>query len=394
MSIKSIEQFELQGKRVFLRVDFNVPMKNGKILSDARIQAVLPTLTYALDKGAKLILASHLGRPKGKVVPELSLEPIAVFLSEILHKDVFFSKNIEGHGNVKMIENMKPGEVILLENLRFHPGEEKNSAHFATQLSKYCDIYVNDAFGTSHRSHASVDALARIVQARGFGFLMQKEIENLSKLLGRPDEPYTVIVGGAKISDKISLLENLVPKVNCLIIGGAMAYTFLKAKGIEVGNSLVEEDKLHFARRLMEAAKKNRTEILLPLDHVVVKELSETSESQTTRGQKIKNEWMGVDIGPFTIEAFLKRIEKSKTIMWNGPMGVFEMEPFSKGTKAIAEAIAQNKGFRVVGGGDSVSAITQFGLASQYSHVSTGGGASLEFLEGKALPGILALETK
>ncbi|HBQ20325.1 MAG: phosphoglycerate kinase [Deltaproteobacteria bacterium GWA2_38_16] len=392
MPIKFIDQLDLSKKKVFIRVDFNVPIQKGQITNDARIKAALPTIEYAISKGAKVILASHLGRPKGKEVKEFSLEPIAQRLLFLLKKEVIFSENCEANGNRKMIQDMKEGDVMLLENLRFHPGEEANSPHFATQLSKLCDVYIDDAFGCVHRAHASVEALPRLMKEKGAGFLLKKEMEALSTLLKNPNRPFTVILGGAKVSDKINLITHLLEKVNTMLIGGAMAYTLLKAQGKKVGTSLVEDDKLELAKYILEGVQKRKVELLLPVDHIISKEFSEDAVTQVTEGSEIPDNWMGLDIGPKTVQLFLETIQKSQTILWNGPVGAFEMAPFCEGTRRVAEAMAQNKGFTVVGGGDSVSAITQFKLQFKFSHVSTGGGASLEFLEGKILPGISALE--
>ncbi|MBI2645470.1 MAG: phosphoglycerate kinase, partial [Deltaproteobacteria bacterium] len=351
-----------------------------------------PTIQYAIDQNAKVILASHLGRPKGKNEKEFSLEPIAQRLLFHLKKEVLFSEDCVAHGNRKIIQDMKEGDVFLLENLRFHPGEEANSEHFATQLSKYCDVYIDDAFGAVHRAHASVDALPKIVKEKGGGFLLKKETEALSGLLRSPKRPFTVVLGGSKVSDKMELIKNLLPKVDTMLIGGAMAYTFLKAQGRKVGKSLVEENKEVLAKNLLEEAQQHQVEFLLPRDHVIAQELSESAFSQITSDSTIPDGWMGLDIGPKTVELFTKAIQKSETVLWNGPVGAFEVNPFSVGTLKIAQAISQNRGCTVVGGGDSVSAIHQFKLQFKFFHVSTGGGASLEFLEGKTLPGIAALE--
>lgn len=392
MPIRWIDQLDIAHKRVFIRVDFNVPMKEGAITNDTRIQAALPTIQYAIDQNAKVILASHLGRPKGKNEKEFSLEPIAQRLLFHLKKEVLFSEDCVAHGNRKIIQDMKEGDVFLLENLRFHPGEEANSEHFATQLSKYCDVYIDDAFGAVHRAHASVDALPKIVKEKGGGFLLKKETEALSGLLRNPKRPFTVVLGGSKVSDKMELIKNLLPKVDTMLIGGAMAYTFLKAQGRKVGKSLVEENKEVLAKNLLEEAQQHQVEFLLPRDHVIAQELSESAFSQITSDSTIPDGWMGLDIGPKTVELFTKAIQKSETVLWNGPVGAFEVNPFSVGTLKIAQAISQNRGCTVVGGGDSVSAIHQFKLQFKFFHVSTGGGASLEFLEGKTLPGIAALE--
>lgn len=392
-AIKYIDELPIEGKRVFIRVDFNVPIKDGQITNDARIKAVLPTIEYAIQKSSKIILASHLGRPRGKDLSQFSLEPVAQRLIPYLNKEVIFSNDCEANGNKKIIQDMQPGDVLLLENLRFHPGEEANSEHFATQLSKYADIYIDDAFGSVHRAHASVSALPKLMPIRGGGFLLKKEIESLSQLLSNPKRPFTVVLGGAKVSDKIDLIMNLFTKVDRMLIGGAMAYTFLKAQGKHVGNSLVEEDKLQLAKNILSEAKRSQVKFLLPEDHVIAEALHEDSKNQTTQNSEIPSGWMGLDIGPKTIALYQKEIGESQTVLWNGPVGAFECQPFSEGTIKIAESIGKNSGFTVVGGGDSVSAIQKFKLQFKYSHVSTGGGATLEFLEGKPMPGIEALSS-
>ena len=390
MAIKYIDEIDIDHKRVFIRVDFNVPMKDGEIQNDLRIRAALPTLQYAVAHGAKIILGSHLGRPDGKMNSALSLAPVADRLFFYLKKEIVFSEDCEASANKKMVEDMAPGNILLLENLRFHPGEKSNSQHFAAQLAKLCDVYINDAFGAAHRAHASVSALPRLVKHRGAGFLVKKEIEALSRLLDDVQKPYAVVVGGSKVSDKIGLLENLVEYCDRMLIGGAMAYTFLK--GIAVGNSRVEETFLEIAKKLIEKAKQHRVQLYLPEDHLIAKALSDTVEVETTEGKEIPDGWLGVDIGPRTIASYEEAIAGSRTIIWNGPMGAFEHEKFSGGTRAIAEAISKNRGYRVVGGGDSVSAVYQFKLQFKFSHISTGGGASLEFLEGRRLPGLAALQ--
>lgn len=392
MAVKYIDQLDIQKKKVFIRVDFNVPMEQRQITSDARIRASLPTIQYAIEQGAKIILASHLGRPKGNVDLKFSLEPCAERLLFYLKKEVIFSKNCEAFGNKGIVRDMKEGSILLLENLRFHPGEEANSDHFALQLSELGDVYINDAFGAVHRAHASVYALPQLVKVKGAGFLIKKEMEALSFLLKNPPKPFTVIMGGAKISDKIDLISRLLECVDYLMIGGAMAYTFLRAKGKKVGKSLVEEEKISLAERLLKKAEERRVRLLLPLDHVVTAAVEEGAKTEITLKDEISGEWMGGDIGPKTIELYEKVISDSKTIFWNGPMGAFEYSSFCRGTQKVAEAMAKNKGFTVVGGGDSVSAIQKFKLHYKFSHVSTGGGASLKFLEGKKLPGLVALE--
>lgn len=393
MGIKYIDEMALAHKKVFIRVDFNLPMKDGKIVNDLRLKESLPTIQHAREQGAKIILASHLGRPEGKIVSKLSLEPIAELLLFYLKESVIFSHNCEANGNKKIVQDMKEGSVLLLENLRFHPGEEANSVHFANQLSKLCNVYINDAFGAIHRIHASVEALPKIVSVKGAGFLIKKEIEALTYLLKKPKKPYTIIIGGKKVSDKIGLLNCLLDQVDAIIIGGAMAYTFLRAMGIKTGNSLVEEDKITVARDLLQRAKKNQVRLLLPIDHVVGKRLRDDTPVEVTLGSEVPDGWMGCDIGPKTIELYGKIISESQTVMWNGPLGAFEFKPFETGTKKIAETVGKNRGYTVVGGGDSVAAIQAFKSHYKFSHVSTGGGASLEFLEGKILPGLEALKS-
>ena len=387
MSTLSIKDLDLAGKRVFIRVDFNVPLANGgqEITSDKRIRASLPTIKYALEKGAAVILASHLGRPKGKPNPEMSLKPIAVKLAELLGKPVAMAPDCVGPAVEAMLP--KPGEVLLLENLRFHPEEEKNDPEFSKQLAKLCDVYVNDAFGSAHRAHASTVGMISFVKQAAAGLLMDKEIEYLTKAVKNPARPCVAILGGAKVSDKIEVIQNLMKVVDKLMIGGAMAYTFLRARGEGTGKSLVEEDKIDLARELMaEAGDK----LMLPVDHVVASEFKAGAENETVA--VVPAGKMGLDIGPKTIAAFSQVIAAAKTIIWNGPMGVFEMPPFDTGTVAIAKAVASSGAISVVGGGDSEKAIKSAGVADKISHVSTGGGASLEFLGGTELPGVKALD--
>ncbi len=388
MSTLSIRDLDLKGKRVFMRVDFNVPLASGgkEITSDKRIKASLPSIQYALDHGAALILASHLDRPKGKPNPAMSLAPVAVRLSELLKKPVKMAPDCIGPEVEAMLP--KPGEVLLLENLRFHPGEEKNYPEFSRKLAALCDVYVNDAFGSAHRAHASTVGMIPFVQEAATGLLMDKELEYLGKVTKNPDRPCIAILGGAKVSDKIEVIQNLMKVVDKLLIGGAMAYTFLRARGEETGKSLVEEDKLILAKELMcEAGDK----LMLPVDHVVASEFKGGAENETV--DRVPEGKMGLDIGPRTVEAFSKVIAGAKTIIWNGPMGVFEMPPFDTGTVAIAKAVAESGAVSVVGGGDSEKAIKSAGVSDKISHVSTGGGASLEFLGGIELPGVKALES-
>jgi phosphoglycerate kinase len=389
MAKLSIRDLDLKGKRVFIRVDFNVPLAPGgkEITSDKRIKASLPTIKYALEQGAGLVLASHLGRPKGKPNPEMSLQPVAARLSELLGKPVVMAPDCIG----AEVEALKPapGGILLLENLRFHPEEEKNDPAFAKQLAALCDVYVNDAFGTAHRAHASTVGMIQFVPQAAAGLLMDKELEYLTKVTCNPPRPCVAILGGAKVSDKIEVIKNLMKFVDQLVIGGAMAYTFLKAKGEPTGNSLVEADKVDLAKELLAALG---AKLLLPCDHVVVSELKEGAANETVT--TIPDGKMAVDIGAATVAAFSKVIAGAKTIIWNGPMGVFEKPPFDAGTVALAKAVASSGAISVVGGGDSEKAIKNAGVADKISHISTGGGASLEFLSGIQLPGVAALTEK
>jgi phosphoglycerate kinase len=389
MAKLSIRDLDLKGKRVFIRVDFNVPLAPGgkEITSDKRIKASLPTIKYALEQGAGLVLASHLGRPKGKPNPEMSLQPVAARLRELLGKPVAMAPDCIG----AEVEAMKPapGEILLLENLRFHPEEEKNDPAFSKQLAALCDVYVNDAFGTAHRAHASTVGMIQFVPQAAAGLLMDKELEYLTKATSNPPRPSVAILGGAKVSDKIEVIQNLMKFVDQLVIGGAMAYTFMKAKGEPTGNSLVEADKVELAKELLAATG---AKLLLPCDHVVVSELKEGAAHETVT--TIPDGKMAVDIGAATVAAFSKVIAGAKTIIWNGPMGVFEKPPFDAGTVALAKAVASSGAISVVGGGDSEKAIKNAGVAGKISHISTGGGASLEFLSGIQLPGVAALTGK
>jgi phosphoglycerate kinase len=389
MPKRSIRDLELKGKTVFVRVDFNVPLAPGgqEITSDKRIRASLPTIQYALDQGAGLILASHLGRPKGKANPEMRLKPAAARLAELLGLPVAMAPDSVG----PEVEKMRPaaGQILLLENLRFHPEEEKNDPGFSKQLAALCDVYVNDAFGSAHRAHASTVGMIQFVREAASGLLMDKELEYLTKATKNPDRPCVAILGGAKVSDKIEVIENLMKVVDQLLIGGAMAYTFLKAQGKPVGKSLVEDDKLDLAKELL---ARSGNKILLPLDHVVVDELKEGAPFEVVAN--VPEGKMGVDIGPATVEAYAAVIAKAKTIIWNGPMGVFEKPPFDRGTVALAKAVAASGAVSVVGGGDSEKAIKSAGVADKISHISTGGGASMEFLAGIELPGVAALPEK
>jgi phosphoglycerate kinase len=391
MAIRTVKQIELKGKRVFIRVDFNVPLsEKNEITDDTRIVESLPTIRSVMGAGGKAILASHLGRPKGKRDPKFSLAPVAQRLSQILEKKVVLASDCIGEEVQKQIVGMKEGDVLLLENLRFHPEEEKNDENFSKALASLCDVYVNDAFGAAHRAHASTEGMTRYVKIVAAGFLMMKEIESLEKALVSPQKPYVAILGGAKVSDKIGVIENLLGKVTTLLVGGGMAYTFLKAKGFGVGKSLVEEDQIGLSLTLLERAK-GKVKFLLPSDHIAAERMDAQAKKQVVKNDMIPPGWVCLDIGPETVKAFSEEIKSAKTIVWNGPMGVFEMEPFSQGTFAIAKAVAGSSAFSIVGGGDSVAAVNKAEVADKISHISTGGGASLEFLEGKKLPGIEAL---
>ena len=394
MEKASIDEVQVRGKKVLVRVDFNVPLDdNRQITDDTRIKAALPTINYLRDQGAKIILVSHLGRPKGKVNPQYSLAPVAVRLSELLGKEVIMAKDCIGQQVEEEINRLGEGDVALLENVRFYEEEEKNNPDFARKLAALADIYVNDAFGTAHRAHASTEGGTKYLPAYA-GFLMKKEIDVMSKALENPTRPFTALIGGAKVSDKISVIENLLKKVDTLIIGGGMANTFLKAQGLEIGKSLVEEDKIDLAREILDKAKNNGLEILLPTDVVVSKEFKADSPSRVVQVSAIEPDDYALDIGPQSCELFAAKVIASQTVIWNGPMGVFEMEQFARGTEKIAQAMAQCRGTTIVGGGDSVAAIKKMGVEDNLTHISTGGGASLEFLEGKVLPGVAALKDK
>ena len=391
MAIRAVNQVDVRGKRVFIRDDFNVPQnEKNEITDDTRIVQSLPTIRSVMEAGGKAILASHLGRPKGKRDPTFSLAPVAQRLSQLLGKKVALASDCIGEEVQKQIEGMREGDVLLLENLRFHPEEEKNDENFSKALASLCDVYVNDAFGAAHRAHASTEGMTRYVKIVAAGFLMMKEIESLEKALVNPQKPYVAILGGAKVSDKIGVIENLLNKVTTLLVGGGMAYTFLKAKGFGVGKSLVEENQIGFSLTLLERAK-GKVKFLLPSDHIAAERMDAQAKRQIVKNEMIPPGWVCLDIGPETVKVFSEEIKTAKTIVWNGPMGVFEMEPFSQGTFAIAKAVAKSSAFSIVGGGDSVAAVNKAGVADKISHISTGGGASLEFLEGKKLPGIEAL---
>uniref|UniRef100_A0A7C3SNT1 Phosphoglycerate kinase n=1 Tax=Dictyoglomus turgidum TaxID=513050 RepID=A0A7C3SNT1_9BACT len=392
-TILDLRDEELSGKRVLVRVDFNVPIKNGVITDDRRIREALPTIKYLMEKGAKVILVSHLGRPKG-FQDDLRLDPVAKRLSELLGKPVKKLNDCIGEEVEKEVANMNPGDVVLLENIRFYKEEEANDPEFAKKLAKLADLYVNDAFGTAHRAHASTAGVANYIPGVA-GLLMKKEIEIMGKALENPDRPFVCILGGAKVSDKIGVIQNLVNKVDVLLIGGGMMFTFLKAMGYEIGKSIVEEDKLDLAKDLMSLAKEKGVKFVLPVDAVVVKEIKEDAPTTVKDVDKFDKDDIGVDIGPKTIDLFREEIMKAKTIIWNGPMGIFEIPAFANGTKKVAEAIAENKNcVSIVGGGDTAAAVQLFGLEEKFTHISTGGGASLEFLEGKVLPGVAVLQDK
>ncbi|MFQ5847761.1 MAG: phosphoglycerate kinase [Candidatus Methylomirabilales bacterium] len=389
-----VDELELEGKRVLVRVDFNVPVKEGRVTDDIRMRESLPTIRYARDRKARVILCAHLGRPKGKPSPALSLRPVAAHLSELLAGPVGMAEDCIGAQVQADVARLQPGEVLLLENLRFHPEEEHNAADFARALAGLCDVYVNDAFGAAHRAHASTAGIARFVPVAACGFLMRKEIEHLGKLLTAPEHPFVAILGGAKVSDKIGVLKNLIGKVDTFLLGGAMAYTFLKAVGQPVGASLVEEDKLELARETMKAARAAKVAFLPASDHVVAERIASGAPTRVVDGPEIPEGWMALDIGPKTREAFAVVVRGARTILWNGPMGVFETPPFDEGTKAVAAAIAASGAISIIGGGDTAAAVAQAGVADKMTHISTGGGASLEFLEGRELPGIAALTDK
>ncbi|MFS8512877.1 MAG: phosphoglycerate kinase [Planifilum fulgidum] len=393
MKKKSITDVDVRGKRVFCRVDFNVPLEGGKVADDTRIRAALPTIRHLTERGAKVILASHLGRPKGQVKEELRLTPVAERLSELLEKPVEKADDVIGPSVAERAARLAEGQILLLENVRFHPGEEKNDPELAKAFAELADLYVNDAFGAAHRAHASTEGIARHLPAVA-GFLLQRELEVLGEALESPERPFTAVIGGAKVKDKIGVIENLLNKVDNLLIGGGLSNTFIKAQGHEVGKSLLEQDKVDLARRLIEQAGEKGVRLLLPVDVVVADRLEEPEDIGAVAAEAIPADRMALDIGLGTRERFAEVIRQSRLVVWNGPMGVFEREPFDEGTNAVARAMADSKAKTIVGGGDSAAAIEKSGLADRIDHISTGGGASLELMEGKELPGVAALDDR
>ncbi|MFD2214677.1 phosphoglycerate kinase [Metabacillus endolithicus] len=394
MNKKSVKDIDVKGKVVFCRVDFNVPMKDGQVTDETRIRAALPTIQYLSEQGAKVVLASHLGRPKGEVVEELRLNAVAEKLQELSGKNVVKTDEAYGESVKAEIAKLEEGGLLLLENVRFYPGEEKNDPELAKAFAELADVYVNDAFGAAHRAHASTEGIAKHIPAVA-GFLMEKELEVLGKALSNPERPFTAIIGGAKVKDKIGVIDNLLNKVDNLIIGGGLAYTFIKALGHDVGKSLLEEDKIDLAKSYLDQAKEKGVNFYMPVDVVVADDFSNDANTQIVSIDSIPSDWEGLDAGPKTREIYADVIKNSKLVIWNGPMGVFELEAFAGGTKAVAEALAEaNDTYSVIGGGDSAAAVEKFNLADKMSHISTGGGASLEFMEGKELPGVVALNDK
>ena len=390
--MRSVEDLDVAGKRVFIRADLNVPLEGGRITDATRIEATLPTIRWVVEHGGRAIVASHLGRPKGERRPELSLRPVADFLGKALGMPVTLAPDCVGAATEQVVNTMRPGQVVLLENLRFHPEEEKNDPAFARALARLADVYVNDAFGAAHRAHASTEGMAQYVRDKGAGFLLRREVEMLSKLLRNPETPFVAVLGGAKVSDKIGVLEHLLGLVQTICIGGAMAYTFLRAQGKPVGRSRVEADKVELAATTLERAAARRVRVVLPIDHLAADRPEANARTQVVSADAFPDDLLGVDIGPTTTDAFRREILGARTVLWNGPMGIFEIDAFSRGTIGIANALADCSGTTVVGGGDSVAALRRAGKLDRVTHVSTGGGASLEFLEGRELPGIRALE--
>ncbi|MRG84722.1 phosphoglycerate kinase [Salinibacillus xinjiangensis] len=393
MKKKSIRDVDVNGKKVFCRVDFNVPMSDGSITDETRIQAALPTIHHLVKNGAKVILASHLGRPKGEVVEDLRLDAVAQRLSDLLDQSVIKTDEVYGDEVKRAIADMNNGDVLLLENVRFEAGEEKNDPELAQQFANLADLYVNDAFGAAHRAHASTEGIAQHLPAVA-GFLMEKELEVLGSALENPERPFTAIIGGAKVKDKIGVIDHLLDKVDNLIIGGGLAYTFLKAQGYEIGKSLLEEDKINLANDFIRKAEDKGVNFLMPLDVVVADDFSNEANTEAVSIEEIPADWEALDIGPKTRDEYNKVIKDSKLVIWNGPMGVFELELFANGTKSVADSLANTDGYTVIGGGDSAAAVEKFGYADKMDHISTGGGASLEFMEGKVLPGVAALNDK
>ena len=391
MALRKLEEIPVTGKRVFIRADLNVPIRDGKITDTTRIDEALPAMKWVIANGGHPVIASHLGRPKGKPSAALTLRPVAEYLADVLHVKVALAEDCVGEKTLAQTRALGPREALLLENLRFHAGEEANDPGFARQLAALADVYVNDAFGTAHRSHASTVGMVPLVAARAIGPLMQREIENLSPLLGTPARPFVIVLGGAKVADKIGFVRHLLTRIDALLVGGAMAYTFLRAQGVEVGDSLVVPTELDLAHEMLDSAATRGVALLLPSDHVAVQQIAPEAPSRIT-APGVPAGWKGVDIGPATIRRFADKIVHAKTIFWNGPLGIFETKPFDRGTMAIATEIARSGAFSVVGGGDSAAAVLQSGHAEEISHISTGGGAALEFLEGRQLPGIAALE--
>jgi len=393
MNKKSVRDVEVAGKRVFVRVDFNVPLENGRITDDTRIRETLPTIRHLMERGAKIILASHLGRPKGKVVEELRLTPVARRLSELLGKPVQKADEAVGDAVKAKVAALGDGDVLLLENVRFYPGEEANDPELARAFAELADLYVNDAFGAAHRAHASTEGIARYLPAVA-GLLMEKEITVLGRALHNPDRPLTAIVGGAKVKDKIDVIDKMIEIADNVLIGGGLVYTFLKAQGKEIGNSLVDDSKLEAALGFIDKARRLGKNFMMPVDFVVADRFAADANTRVVGADEIPAGWEGLDIGPKTAAAYADVIRASKMVVWNGPMGVFEMEPFARGTRAVAQACAETAAYTVIGGGDSAAAVEKFGLADKMDHISTGGGASLEFMEGKVLPGVAALLDK
>lgn len=393
MNKKTLNDIDVKGKKVFCRVDFNVPMANGEVTDDTRIKAAIPTIKHLSDHGAIVILASHLGRPKGEVVDELRLDPVAKRLSDLIGKSVLKTDSVYGKEVDEAIAQLNEGELLLIENVRFEAGETKNDPKLAQAFADMADLYVNDAFGAAHRAHASTTGVAEKLPAAA-GFLLEKEIEVLGKALKNPERPFTAIIGGAKVKDKIDVIDNLLDKVDNLIIGGGLAYTFIKAQGYEIGKSLLEEDKIDLAKEFMKKAEDKGVNFMLPVDTIVADDFSETADTKIVSIDQIPADWEALDIGTQTRENYAKVISDSKLVIWNGPMGVFEMNPFAGGTKEVARALSETAGYTIIGGGDSAAAVEQFGYAEEMNHVSTGGGASLEFMEGKVLPGVNALDDK